>query len=164
MACSIERSRYLQLYGPTTGDCVRLGDTGLWAKVERDLCRGGDELVFGAGKTLRAGTGCDGALTAAEGVPVRELAHAWNWSLARHGLEKDSRLGYSVGIGYPPDWGERTISIRTEDETVLAENMTFHVICGMWMTGFGYEVSESVRITRSGAETFTSFPRSLIRK
>lgn len=102
--------------------------------------------------------------TAAEGVPVRELAHAWNWSLARHGLEKDSRLGYSVGIGYPPDWGERTISIRTEDETVLAENMTFHVICGMWMTGFGYEVSESVRITRSGAETFTSFPRSLIRK
>lgn len=79
--------------------------------------------------------------TAAEGVPVRELAHAWNWSLARHGLEKDSRLGYSVGIGYPPDWGERTISIRTEDETVLAENMTFHVICGMWMTGFGYEVS-----------------------
>ena len=102
--------------------------------------------------------------TAAEGVPVRELARAWNWSLARHGLEKDSRLGYSVGIGYPPDWGERTISIRTEDETVLAENMTFHVICGMWMTGFGYEVSESVRITRSGAETFTSFPRSLIRK
>ncbi len=68
MACSIERSRYVQLYGPTTGDCVRLGDTGLWARVERDFCAGGDELVFGAGKTLRAGTGCDGERTAADGV------------------------------------------------------------------------------------------------
>ncbi len=102
--------------------------------------------------------------TVAEGVPVRELARAWNWSLAERGLEKHSRLGYSIGIGYPPDWGERTISIRTEDESVLAENMTFHVICGMWMTGYGYEVSESVRVTRTGVETFTSFPRALIRK
>jgi Xaa-Pro aminopeptidase len=102
--------------------------------------------------------------TAADGVPVRELARAWNWTLAEHGLEKHSRLGYSIGIGYPPDWGERTISIRSEDESVLAENMTFHVICGMWMTGYGYEVSESVRITRTGVETLTSFPRALIRK
>jgi len=68
MAHRIERSRYAQLYGPTTGDCVRLADTGLWARIERDFCAGGDELVFGAGKTLRAGTGCDGALTAADGI------------------------------------------------------------------------------------------------
>lgn len=100
----------------------------------------------------------------AEGVPVRDLARAWNRALARRGLEKESRLGYSIGIGYPPDWGERTISLRSEDETVLAQNMTFHVICGMWMTGYGYEVSESIRVTRSGAEAFTSFPRTLIRK
>lgn len=68
MAYTIGRDRYLQLYGPTIGDSVRLADTNLWATVERDLCVGGDELVFGAGKTIRAGTGCDGALTAAEGV------------------------------------------------------------------------------------------------
>ena len=101
---------------------------------------------------------------AAAGVPVRELSSAWNWALAEYGLEKPSRLGYSVGIGYPPDWGERTISIRSEDETVLAENMTFHLICGMWMTGYGYEVSETIRITSTGTETFTSFPRQIIRK
>ncbi|MFF0944532.1 M24 family metallopeptidase [Kocuria sp. CPCC 205300] len=100
----------------------------------------------------------------AAGVPVRELASAWNRSLAEFGLEKPSRLGYSVGIGYPPDWGERTVSIRSEDESVLAENMTFHLICGMWMTGYGYEVSESIRITATGTETFTAFPRTLIRK
>jgi Xaa-Pro dipeptidase len=100
----------------------------------------------------------------AAGVPVRELSRAWNLTLAQYGLEKPSRLGYSIGIGYPPDWGERTISIRSEDETVLAENMTFHLICGMWMTGYGYEVSESIRVTGTGVETFTSFPRQLVRK
>jgi Xaa-Pro aminopeptidase len=100
----------------------------------------------------------------AAGVPVRELSRAWNLTLARYGLEKSSRLGYSIGVGYPPDWGERTISIRSEDDSVLAENMTFHLICGMWMTGYGYEVSESIRVTRTGVETFTSFPRHLVRK
>ena len=101
---------------------------------------------------------------AAPDVPIRELASAWNWKLAAYGLEKSSRLGYSVGVGYPPDWGERTISIRSEDETILKENMTFHLICGMWMTGYGYEVSETIRVTSTGVETFTSFPRQIIRK
>lgn len=96
------------------------------------------------------------------GTIVNHLADTWNETLARHGLYKASRLGYSVGIGYPPDWGERTVSIRTEDTTVLETNMTFHVICGMWMTGYGYEVSESVRVTASGAETFTDIPRGLL--
>lgn len=100
----------------------------------------------------------------APGVPTRELASTWNWTLAKYGLEKHSRLGYSIGIGYPPDWGERTISIRTEDESILEENMTFHIVCGMWMDGYGFELSESVRVSATGVETFTSFPRDLIRK
>ncbi|MDF3284508.1 M24 family metallopeptidase [Gordonia sp. L191] len=98
------------------------------------------------------------------GVPTRELASTWNWTLAKYGLEKPSRLGYSIGIGYPPDWGERTISIRTEDETILETNMTFHIICGMWMDNYGFELSESVRVSPTGVETFTSFPRELIQK
>lgn len=98
------------------------------------------------------------------GVATRELASTWNWSLAKYGLEKPSRLGYSIGIGYPPDWGERTISIRTEDETILETNMTFHIICGMWMDDYGFELSESVRVSPTGVETFTGFPRELIRK
>ncbi|PXW35548.1 UNVERIFIED_CONTAM: Xaa-Pro dipeptidase [Williamsia faeni] len=100
----------------------------------------------------------------APGVATRELASTWNWTLAKYGLEKHSRLGYSIGIGYPPDWGERTISIRTEDESILEENMTFHIVCGMWMDGYGFELSESVRVSATGVETFTSFPRELIRK
>ena len=101
--------------------------------------------------------------SAAPGVPTAELARTWNRMLALHGLEKPSRLGYSIGIGYPPDWGERTISIRTEDDQILQAGMTFHLICGMWMNGYGYELSESILITDSGVETFTDFPRELIR-
>lgn len=102
--------------------------------------------------------------TARPGVPVRDLARAWNTSLAQHGLEKPSRIGYSIGVGFPPDWGERTISIRSEDETVLAENMTFHLIGGMWMDHYGYELSESIRVAPNGVEILTDFPRELIQK
>lgn len=96
-------------------------------------------------------------------VPTAELARTWNRVLALAGLEKPSRLGYSIGIGYPPDWGERTISIRTEDDQFLEAGMTFHLICGMWMNGYGYELSESILITDTGCDTFTAFPRELIR-
>ena len=48
------RDRYAALYGPTTGDQVRLGDTDLWVEVEDDLTFGGDEAVFGGGKSIRS--------------------------------------------------------------------------------------------------------------
>ena len=50
---SIDRRHYADLYGPTTGDRVRLGDTDLYAEVERDLTSYGDECKFGGGKVLR---------------------------------------------------------------------------------------------------------------
>ena len=53
MSYSIDRRHYADLYGPTAGDRVRLGDTNLWATIERDLTHYGDECVFGGGKVLR---------------------------------------------------------------------------------------------------------------
>ena len=53
MPRAIDRRHYADLYGPTTGDRVRLGDTDLWLEVERDHASFGDELVFGGGKVLR---------------------------------------------------------------------------------------------------------------
>ena len=50
---TIDRRHYADLYGPTAGDRVRLGDTDLWANIERDLTHYGDECVFGGGKVLR---------------------------------------------------------------------------------------------------------------
>src|SRR5262249_31129038 len=56
--------------GPTTGDRIRLGDTGLFVEIERDL-RGGysDEIVFGGGKSMREGMGMDNRVTRAGGAP-----------------------------------------------------------------------------------------------
>ncbi|MFO7855916.1 MAG: urease subunit alpha [Paracoccaceae bacterium] len=53
----MDRAQYARLYGPTTGDMFRLGDTSLLAEVERDLLHPGDELTTGAGKVQRDGEG-----------------------------------------------------------------------------------------------------------
>ena len=111
------------------------------------------------------GEGIEAVLgTVRAGISARELASVWNAEISKHGLEKASRIGYSIGIGYPPDWGERTVSLRVEEDTVLQENMTFHLICGMWMDNYGYEVSEPIRVTVDGVEIFTDVPRGLISK
>ncbi|WP_298211248.1 M24 family metallopeptidase [Ferrimicrobium sp.] len=112
-----------------------------------------------------AGEGMEAVLESVRtDIPACDLARAWNREIAKYGLEKASRIGYSIGIGYPPDWGERTVSLRVEDETVLQENMTFHIICGMWMDDYGYEVSEPIRVTADGVELFANVPRGLIGK
>lgn len=68
MAYRISRARYAELYGPTTGDRVRLADTELLAKVEADATVYGDEAVFGGGKTMREGMAVHGDLTNAAGA------------------------------------------------------------------------------------------------
>ena len=55
MTLQIPRKTYLDLYGPTVGDRVRLADTDLIIKIERDLIKYGDESVFGGGKSIRDG-------------------------------------------------------------------------------------------------------------
>lgn len=54
---SMSREAYANMYGPTVGDKIRLGDTDLLAEVERDFAVYGDECVFGGGKVLRDGMG-----------------------------------------------------------------------------------------------------------
>ncbi|MDQ0206716.1 M24 family metallopeptidase [Alkalicoccobacillus murimartini] len=98
------------------------------------------------------------------GVTCEEVEAVWRASIAKHGLEKESRLGYSMGLNYPPDWGEHTASLRKGDKTVIQENMTFHVIPGMWFESFGVELSESIRVTKNGCETLANFPRELFTK
>ena len=64
----ISRERYAELFGPTTGDRIRLGDTSLIVEVQRDTTVYGDECIFGGGKTLRDGLGLASGVTAAEGA------------------------------------------------------------------------------------------------
>jgi Xaa-Pro dipeptidase len=95
------------------------------------------------------------------GVHCEDVELAWRKIIAKAGLEKESRIGYSMGLNYPPDWGEHTASLRPGDKTVLAPNMTFHMILGMWMDDWGFECSESFRVTDEGCETFADVPRKL---
>lgn len=118
------------------------------------------ELDRLAGVTVE---GIHAALDAVKpGATAHDVTTAFANIIEAAGYTKSSRLGYSIGIGFPPDWGERTVSLRRGDHTVLQENMTFHLIAGMWMTGFGFETSDAIRVTDSGVERFTSYPRDLI--
>lgn len=98
------------------------------------------------------------------GLRAEEVELVWRNHIAKAGLEKESRIGYSMGLNYPPDWGEHTASLRAGDQTVLEPNMTFHMIVGMWMDDYGFEVSESFRVSDTGCETFADFPRKLFLK
>ncbi len=57
MSFKMTQSQYTSLYGPTTGDSIRLGDTNLFAQVEHDYTSYGDEVTFGGGKSIRDGMG-----------------------------------------------------------------------------------------------------------
>jgi len=102
--------------------------------------------------------------TVRPGILAEDLEAAWKRVIARHGIEKDSRIGYPVGIGYPPTWGELTCSLRAGDKTVLEENMTFHCIPALWLQKYGLVISESFVVTPQGARTFAQFPRRLFSK
>ena len=84
----------------------------------------------------------------------------WN-VLDKYNIKKESRTGYSIGIGYPPDWGEHTINISKEDMTILKPNVCYHMIAVMQFGDWGVEASESIRITEDGNELLCNFSRDL---
>ncbi|MGZ4701868.1 MAG: urease subunit alpha [Ilumatobacteraceae bacterium] len=95
----ISRAHYRRLYGPTTGDRVRLADTDLQIEVERDLCAGGDEAVFGGGKVIRESMGQSGR-TRAQGTPDLVITGALildHWGIVK--ADVGVRDGRIVGIG-----------------------------------------------------------------
>ncbi|MEE4240633.1 MAG: M24 family metallopeptidase [Desulfopila sp.] len=98
------------------------------------------------------------------GMLAEEVELIWRRHIAKAGLEKESRIGYALGLNYPPDWGEHTASLRPGDKTVLQDNMTFHMILGMWMDNYGFECSESFRVGSTGCETFADVERKLFVK
>jgi len=98
------------------------------------------------------------------GNRCEDIASAFFAVLEKYGIHKDSRAGYSIGLSYPPDWGERTMSIRSGDKTELQHNMCFHFMTGLWMEGWGFEVTESIVIGEDGAECLANVPRKLMIK
>ena len=78
--------------------------------------------------------------------------------------EVAKRIGYSIGIGFPPTWGEKTASLRPGDKTVLRPNMAFHMMTGVWKEQTGVTITQAFRVSESGHEPLTSVPRELIVK
>lgn len=107
--------------------------------------------------------GVDAALAAARpGSTAEHVEAKWQAVLRRNGLEKESRVGYSIGLAYPPDWGERTVSLRPGDNTVLEAGMCFHFQSGIWLEDWGAAISEPFVVTEAGGDRFCSAPRELI--
>lgn len=107
--------------------------------------------------------GVDAALaTAKPGATCEEVEAVWQAVLRKNGLKKESRVGYSIGLNYPPDWGERTASLRPGDRTELQNGMCFHFQSGIWLEDFGAAVSEPFVVTDGGGEMLCSSPRELI--
>jgi ectoine hydrolase len=110
--------------------------------------------------------GLEAGLEAARpGNRAGDVADALYRSLEKAGIEREGRCGYPIGISYPPDWGERTISFRTEDDTILEGGMTFHFMPGLWMSDWGLEITESILVRDGGAaECLCNRPRKLFVK
>jgi ectoine hydrolase len=105
-----------------------------------------------------------GLETARAGNTCEQVAIAFFDVLAKHGMHKDSRTGYPIGLSYPPDWGERTFSLRRGDTTVLEPNMTLHFMTAIWRDDWGLELTESIRITDGAPECLADVPRQLFVK
>lgn len=121
------------------------------------------QTLVDAGKAVVEGI--EAALaTVRPGVTCEAVEAAWRQTIVRHGLVKESRIGYSIGLNYPPDWGEHTMSLRPGDKTVLQENMCLHMIPGIWQDDWGIEISEAFRVTERGPELLADTPRELFVK
>ena len=107
----------------------------------------------------------EGIAAARPGNTAGDVARAFYAALARHGVRREGRCGYPIGLSYPPDWGERTFSIRPSDETELEAGMTFHFMPAIWTEDWGLEITEPLLVVEDGpAQPFCSTPRKLFVK
>ena len=125
MATRISRPAYAAMYGPTTGDRVRLADTELFAEVEKDFTSYGDEVKFGGGKVIRDGMG-QSQLLAAEVVDTlitnALIIDHWGIVKADVGL-KNGRIHAIGKAGNPDVQPNVTIAIGASTEVIAGEGM-----------------------------------------
>ncbi len=172
----------LVVAGEATGLCF-----AMWRR--REICKGDVVLLETAGcvdryhgilsRPVVVGQPTDRHLNAAEtlksiletaigemgpGVTAGEVDRACRSRAEERGLASHfrSRAAYGIGIGFPPNWSEGHIySIRPDDPLVLQPDMTFHVIPTLFFDDFGMCFSDSVRVTETGAEILTDYPREM---
>jgi len=142
---------------------------GCYRRYHAPLCRSvylgtPPPEVLAAEEALLEGVAA-GIDAARAGNRACDIANALYSALDKAGIEREGRCGYPIGLSYPPDWGERTMSIRPSDESVLEAGMTFHFMPGLWMQDWGLELTESILIRPEGpAEVLADVPRRLVVK
>lgn len=135
----LDRLSYANMYGPTVGDAVRLGETGLWIQVEKDYTAHGDECTFGGGKTLRDGIGQAAGRTddgCADLVLVNALVVDWSGIYKADVGVKDGVIS-GIGKAGNPDVmdnvnpalviGSNTDIVAAEGKIVTAGGIDTHV-------------------------------------
>ena len=149
----------------TTGEATTIEIAGVYRRYHSPIAR---TIMLGEPPKRLASTAAivaDGMARVLDEVrPGRtphEIHAVWDAVIRTHGLSKASRIGYSIGIGYPPDWGERTVSLRADEHLALEAGTCLHIILGMWMDGWGYELSEPVAVTAAGVERLTNLTQDL---
>ncbi len=125
MSLKIGRQAYAEMYGPTVGDRVRLADTGLFAEVEQDFTRYGEEVKFGGGKVIRDGMG-QGQLVSAQ-VADTVITNALiidHWGVVKADIGIKNGLISAIGkAGNPDIQSGVTIPIGAGTEVIGAEGM-----------------------------------------
>jgi len=137
----MNRAAYANMFGPTTGDAVRLADTDLWAVIEQDFTVYGDEIKFGGGKTIRDGMGQSSRATRArDGVLDTVITNATvidHWGIVKGDIGiRDGRI-VAVGKAGNPDMmdgvdprlivGASTEVIAGEGKIVTAGGVDSHI-------------------------------------
>ena len=139
MSLSIKRNQYADIFGPTTGDTVRLGDTGLIAQVERDHTVYGDECKFGGGKVLRDGMGQASGVSQADAldcVITNALIVDWSGIYKAdigikngriHGIGKAGNPDVMAGVAPGMIVGVTTEVIAGEGHIITAGGIDSHI-------------------------------------
>jgi urease subunit alpha len=121
----IERRAYAEMFGPTTGDRVRLGDTELWIEIERDHARYGEEVKFGGGKVIRDGMG-QGQRCAAQvaDTVITNVVILDHWGIVKADLGlKNGRIAAIGKAGNPDIQPAVNIVIGPGTEIIAGEGL-----------------------------------------
>ena len=125
MSFEIPRRQYAELYGPTTGDAIRLADTELFLEIEKDFTAYGEEVVFGGGKVIRDGMGQNGQLTRSEDIPDTVITNVvvvdYSGIYKADVALKDGHIFRIGKAGNPQITGGVDIVIGTSTEIIAGE-------------------------------------------
>lgn len=122
---TLSRQAYAEMYGPTVGDRVRLGDTSLWIEVERDFTRYGEEVKFGGGKVIRDGMG-QSQLPSSKVVDtvITNALIVDHWGIVKADIGiKDGRIASIGKAGNPAVQDAVTIPLGAGTEVIAGEGL-----------------------------------------